>query len=64
MQNTGGEPLPYTRSYCTTYLVYRLMQSCEQFVHSKKLLREGIPFFSSTPHQNAANFIVAWILDK
>lgn len=42
----------------------RLMNSCEMFLHEKKLLSEGIPFFSATPHQDAAYFIVAWILDK
>ncbi|KAJ6560090.1 hypothetical protein B0H19DRAFT_1260738 [Mycena capillaripes] len=42
----------------------RLIKTCEGFVHDQGFIKEGVKFFTDTPHPESATFIVAWIMNR
>ncbi|KAJ6533267.1 hypothetical protein B0H10DRAFT_2247293 [Mycena sp. CBHHK59/15] len=42
----------------------RLIIAAEKFVHSENLLKDGESLFTNKPHEDAAWFIVAWIMNR
>ncbi|KAJ3978255.1 hypothetical protein F5890DRAFT_1390260, partial [Lentinula detonsa] len=40
----------------------RLMKQCETFLLQRQMIAEGSPFFCTTPHPQAAVYLVAWIM--
>ncbi|KAJ3904865.1 hypothetical protein F5879DRAFT_800814, partial [Lentinula edodes] len=41
-----------------------LMKQCENFVHSRKMVAAGSPFFCKDPHPHAAEYLAAWIMES
>ncbi|KIK49878.1 hypothetical protein GYMLUDRAFT_183445, partial [Collybiopsis luxurians FD-317 M1] len=40
-----------------------LMKQCDNFVHEHNMLPKGTTLFCEKPHPQAAEFLVAWIMD-
>jgi len=40
------------------------MKQCENFLVSSKLLKEGEPFFTSKPSEDAPWHIASWIMNQ